>query len=127
MVFSAADICKIEVPINIIETCVELEQVENEWLVKSTCKNYLEWSYLVGQNISTALNFQDLYVPMLFGFVEIEENEQEGNIIWNLRKIEREVEDIIMVGMHIDARCLIIREFYLRVVEIPHLGKLKGN
>lgn len=64
-VFSAADMCNIKLPINVLEVCDELNQIQNEWLVKSTCKNYLEWAYLIGENIPTAQVFQDLYVPII--------------------------------------------------------------
>ncbi|RJG21441.1 hypothetical protein [Paenibacillus thiaminolyticus] len=64
-VFSAAEMCNIKLPIDIYEICDELNQIKDECLVKSTCKNYLEWAYLVGENIPVALNFQELYIPII--------------------------------------------------------------
>ncbi|WP_019533946.1 hypothetical protein [Paenibacillus ginsengihumi] len=68
-VFSAADMCGIKLPIEIYAFCDELNDIQNEWLVKSACKSYLEWAYLSGENESVALQFQGLYVPLikLFG------------------------------------------------------------
>ncbi|MFA4136149.1 MULTISPECIES: hypothetical protein [Brevibacillus] len=64
-VFSAADMCGIKLPIEIYEYCDELNEIKDEWLVKSACKSYLEWAYLSGENESVALKFQGLYVPII--------------------------------------------------------------
>lgn len=64
-IFSASDMCDIKVPIDIYEFCDELNQIQDEWLVKSTCKNYLEWAYLAGVSEPVALKFQELYVPII--------------------------------------------------------------
>ncbi|NPC93905.1 hypothetical protein HOO54_17205 [Bacillus sp. WMMC1349] len=69
VVFSAADMCSLKIPINILEVCDELNEIKNEWLVKSTCKNFLEWAYLIGENVPVALNFQELYTPIIKLFV----------------------------------------------------------
>lgn len=68
-------------------------------------------------------NYKKLAV--LFGFVEIEEGEQEERIIWKLQKIERKDDDLTKVVMHIDAKHLIIQDLYLYVNELPVLQKLK--
>lgn len=68
-------------------------------------------------------NYKKLAV--LFGFVEIEEGEQEERIIWKLQKIERKDDDLTKVVMHIDAKHLIIKELYLYVNELHFIQKLK--
>ncbi len=64
-IFSAADMCGIKLPIEIYEYCDELNEIKDEWLVKSACKSYLEWAYLSGKNESVALKFQGLYDPII--------------------------------------------------------------
>jgi len=64
-VFSAADMCRIKLPIEIYECCDELNKIKDEWLVRSACKSYLEWAYLCGENEPIALKFQGLYVPII--------------------------------------------------------------
>lgn len=64
-VFSAADMCGIKLPTEIYEYCDELNDIKDEWLVKSACKSYLEWAFLSGENESVALKFQGLYVPII--------------------------------------------------------------
>ncbi|MFB6367266.1 hypothetical protein ACFCP7_25110 [Paenibacillus elgii] len=64
-VFSAADMCGIKLPIEIYKYCDELNLIKDESLVKSACKNYLEWAYLSGEKETVALKFQGLYVPII--------------------------------------------------------------
>ncbi|MGO4786534.1 hypothetical protein AB4124_03690 [Paenibacillus sp. 2KB_20] len=64
-IFSAADMCGIQLPIDIYNYCDELNEIKDESLVKSACKSYLEWAYLSGKNESIALTFQDLYDPLI--------------------------------------------------------------
>lgn len=68
-------------------------------------------------------NYQEL--AGLFGLVKIEEDEQEGLKIWNVRNIERLAGDLKKIEMHIDAQRLIINKLYLYINELSNLQKIK--
>lgn len=68
-------------------------------------------------------NYQEL--AGLFGLVKIEEDEQEGLKIWNVRNIERLAGDLKKIEMHIDAQSLIINKLYLHINELSNLQKIK--
>lgn len=64
-VFSASEKSDIHLSIDVVKICSELELIKNESLVKWTCLNYLEWAFLADQNIPIALEFQNLYEPVI--------------------------------------------------------------
>ncbi|GEC93523.1 hypothetical protein [Brevibacillus brevis] len=68
-------------------------------------------------------NYQEL--AGLFGLVKIEEDEQEGLKIWNVRNIERLAGDLNKIEMHIDAQSLIINKLYLYINELSNLQTIK--
>lgn len=64
-VFSAIHEIGADLPINIKETCPELEQITIGWTAQYFCTFYLEWAYLVDQGEPIAVQFQDLYDPII--------------------------------------------------------------
>lgn len=70
-------------------------------------------------------NYQELAV--LFGYGNMEENNEEKIMRWSLREIDRMNQDIIKVEMHVDAQSLILRNLYLFVKELPSLQSLKNK
>lgn len=65
VVFRAAQVAGIDLPVNIKETSLELNQRKIGWLAEYFCTFYLEWQYLVDQRIPEALQYQDLYDPII--------------------------------------------------------------
>lgn len=63
-VFSAAQKLGINLPIDIEETCTELNQIKLA-TTQAICTFYLEWAYLADQGESIAIQFQDLYDPII--------------------------------------------------------------
>jgi hypothetical protein len=69
-------------------------------------------------------NYQEL--ASLFGMVKIEEVEQKGIKVWNLRNIERLTDDVTKIEMHIDAQRLIINKLYLYINELHNFRIIKN-
>ncbi|KJD38594.1 hypothetical protein QD46_18190 [Paenibacillus polymyxa] len=69
-------------------------------------------------------NYQEL--ASLFGMVKIEEVEQKGIKVWNLRNIERLTDDLTKIEMHIDAQRLIINKLYLYINELHNFRIIKN-
>ncbi|MEK3849011.1 hypothetical protein BK143_11710 [Paenibacillus peoriae] len=62
---SAAKESGIQLPVDIEAICHELELIKDDWLVKWTCLFSLEWAYLIDQKNPVALQFQDMYDPII--------------------------------------------------------------
>lgn len=63
-VFSATQKLGIDLPIDIEKVCTELNQIKMA-TTRAICTFYLEWAYLVDQGEPIAIQFQDLYDPII--------------------------------------------------------------
>lgn len=64
-VFNAAEIINFDVPVHIKEEFNKLVNEDIDWVTKYLCTFYLEWSYVVDQQLPIALQFHDLYDPII--------------------------------------------------------------
>lgn len=62
-VYSAANVIGAKLPIDLEETCLELNQIYGT--ASAICTFYLEWAYLLDQKVPVALQFHDLYEPIM--------------------------------------------------------------
>ncbi|SFF33326.1 hypothetical protein SAMN04487969_1272 [Paenibacillus algorifonticola] len=65
LVYSATKLADIQLPANISDNCEELTRTIELRFVRQMCTHYLEWAYLIGEGVPTAVKFQELYVPMM--------------------------------------------------------------
>ncbi|RAL24190.1 hypothetical protein [Thermoflavimicrobium daqui] len=65
VIFSAANVIHAKLPKDIEKTCSELNQITKGWIARYLCTFYLEWAYLVDQEIKEAIQFKNLYHPII--------------------------------------------------------------
>lgn len=64
-VFNATEIINFETPIPIKEEINVLVNVNVDWVTEYLCAFYLEWAYVVDKQVPVALQFHDLYDPII--------------------------------------------------------------
>ncbi len=64
-VFSAAEVINAEIPIDIEGIVDSLNLLKYGWTTRNLCMSYLEWSYLTSSKDKIAIDFNDLYDPII--------------------------------------------------------------
>jgi len=65
IVFSAMELIDMQLPINKLDECTETLQNVKGIFVREVCTYYLEWAYLIGEGVPIAVQFQELYLPII--------------------------------------------------------------
>lgn len=87
-VFSAAQIINASIPEDIHAIIDNKDLVKHGWTMASLCQYYLEWSYLIDMKNEVAIEYRDLYEPIikLFergGKISYHQNELIcGRVVW---------------------------------------------
>lgn len=64
-VFNAAEILNFNIPFHVKEECSGLVNGNVDWVIEYLCTFYLEWAYVVDKQVPIALQFHDLYDPII--------------------------------------------------------------
>ncbi|WPC43903.1 hypothetical protein [Clostridium sp. JS66] len=64
-VFSAAQIINASIPEDIHALIDDKDLVKYGWTMASLCQYYLEWSYLIDMKNEVAIEYSDLYEPII--------------------------------------------------------------
>ncbi|WP_438496261.1 hypothetical protein [Paenibacillus sp. IHBB 3054] len=65
IVFSAMELIDMQLPKNILDECTESLQNVKGIFVREVCIQYLEWAYLIGEGVPIAVQFRELYLPII--------------------------------------------------------------
>ncbi|MEY8747012.1 hypothetical protein AB9M62_48600 [Bacillales bacterium AN1005] len=64
-VFNAAEIINFDTPAHIKEECNGVVNANVDWVTEYLCAFYLEWAYVIDKQMPIALEFHDLYDPII--------------------------------------------------------------
>ncbi|PHA95894.1 hypothetical protein [Bacillus pseudomycoides] len=64
-IFSAAETISAEIQVDIEGIINDLNLLRYGWTARYLCKSFLEWSYLINSNNKIAMQFEDLYEPII--------------------------------------------------------------
>ncbi|MCM3172054.1 hypothetical protein [Paenibacillus sp. MER 99-2] len=65
IVFNPMELIDMQLPEKVLEKCMESLQNVEGIFVREVCKHYLEWAYLIGEGVPIAVQFKELYLPII--------------------------------------------------------------